>query len=226
MNLNRMLNLLRDYYRGRTAAELFQDFGRLCQHPGEGATDFIFQGFELHQKVTLASNAEGRSYSASLVRETFLRSVRTVLTDPHIRTHMSPLLNPRSTKPRSDEELLREVNIASAESEETSSKHKTTAKKVTVAETAVVKTEATADMKSTIQPLMEGLASLQKQITELQNNSSRQTTTSENNTSRQTTIRGYQSRDRDRERDFRCRGCREVNSARCAHCFRSGESPG
>ena len=89
MNLNRMLNLLRDYYRGRTASELFQDFGRLCQHPGEGATDFIFRGFELHQKVIMASNAEGRSYNSSLVRETFLRSVRTGLTDPHIRTHIS-----------------------------------------------------------------------------------------------------------------------------------------
>ena len=44
---------------------------------------------------------------------------------PHIRAHMSPLLDPRATIPRSDEELLSEVNIASAESEETSSKHKT-----------------------------------------------------------------------------------------------------
>jgi hypothetical protein len=212
MDLQRMLNILRDFYRERTASELFQDLGRLCQQPQEKATDFLFRGFELRQKVIMASTAEGGSYNSGLVQETFLRAVRTGLTDPHIRVHMRPFLDPRATSPPRDEELLREVNIAAADSEEASAKQKavtSTAKKVTIAETTAKADVATGDlMTSTIKPLMEGLANLQKQITELQN-SNRQTTST----------RSYQKRDR----DFRCRKCREHNSPRCAHCYHCGQ---
>ena len=239
MQLRTMTNLLRDYYRERTSAELFMELGRLCQRPGEGATDFIFRSLELRQKVIMASDAEGSSYNTGLVRETFLRSVRTGLTDLHVRTHMSPLLDPRASPAQTDEQLLREVNIASAESEETNSKQKMVTKKVTVAETAVVKTDPAADLKSTIQPLVESLATLQKQVSDLQasrqtmtgdrnrqmanhNNSSHQTMTGDN--SNRPTTSNYQRRDQGpRYRDYRCQGCRDVNSPRCTHCFHCGQ---
>ena len=204
MDLSRMLGLLRDFYQERTASELFQELGRLLQQPGEGSTDFIFRGFELRQKVIMASQAEGGSYNEGLVNETFRRSVRTGLTDANIRTRMDPLLDPRAAIQLSDEQLLSEVNVASAVSAETASKHKALTKKVTVAEAVAVKTDATADLKATLQ---EGLATLQKQINELQHNAGRQTT------------RSYQRRDR----DFRCRKCRDANSERCTHCFHCGD---
>jgi len=225
MKLQRMLNILRDFYRERTASEMFQDLGRLCQQQQEKATDFIFRAFELRQKVIMAADAEGGLYNSGLVQETFLRAVRTGITDSHIRAHMRPFLDPRSSTPIDDELLLRELNIAAAESEESSAKQKSvSAKKVTIAETTAKTDTATNEVSSAIKPLMEGLANLQKQVNDLQNSNqnSRQSSNqnlNQNSYSNRQTNRNFQKRDR----DFRCSKCREQNSSRCAHCFHCGQ---
>jgi hypothetical protein len=216
-----ILAMIRDYQHEKSASELFHDLGKLSQRPQESATDFLVRAFELRQKASAAARVEGNLYDPNLICETFCRSLRTGLSNAHIRTHMRPfLLGPTAkgpnNRPSSDQDLLREINIASSESEETSVKQKaTTAKKVTVNEaSAGTKSPSTAqDVASAIKPLLEGMAALQKQVTDLQQEAKqKEVTRPRTSYANGTTNRPV----------YKCRSCREKNWDRCVHCFNCG----
>jgi hypothetical protein len=240
MRMADTINIIRDFYSERSAAELFQDLGRLCQKAHEKATDFILRAFELRQKAIIASEAEGGLYDDKLVRETFLRAVRTGLTDPQIRTHMREYLDPQAKTPASDHIILHEVNKAMGESEEANVKQKAaTLKRVTIAETST-KVEETTEMAAALKPLVEGLASLQKQMNDIQISRSERPGRSERedrNYPPSEREHGYNygsqkrnyplprgGRDGNGTRTYPlCERCKENKLTRCAHCFNCGQ---
>jgi hypothetical protein len=242
IDLRKMVNIIRDFYQERTASELFQSLGGLCQQPQEKSTDFILRAFELRQKVIMAADAEGGLYDKNLVQDSFCRAVRTGIADPQVRAHMRPFLDPKAAPGYiGDEVLLHEINKAAAENEETTSKQKSSStRKVTIAEASTkAKDEPPNEGTSAIKPLVEGLAKqleeLTKQVNELQNQNRLTTQNtpraegsyppeSTHNTPRG--ARGY-SRETTRytqrgERSYRCNKCRDHNAARCGHCFHCG----
>jgi len=79
IKLNQMMDMIRDFYQEKPAAEQFADLGKLCQLPQEKATEFLLRGFELSQKVLAAASAEGEMYETRLVHGTFCRAMRTGL---------------------------------------------------------------------------------------------------------------------------------------------------
>ena len=122
MQLDGMLSMLRDYYREKTAAELFTELGSLCQNAKESATDFLLRSFELRQKVVAAATAEGDVYDVRLIYRTFCRSMRTGLRNDSVRTHMRQFLDPKALSPTNDGILLKEMNMAASEIDELTTK--------------------------------------------------------------------------------------------------------
>ena len=116
---------------------------------------------------------------------------------------MKDYLNPNATMSTADEVLLQQINLASLEGEETSSKQKTLAIKRVQSKEASAKEDPTNDLASVIKPLMEGMSLLQQQVKDIQ----------EKNQVR----KGYQ-----RERIvYQCKKCKEINNPlRCNHCFK------
>ena len=202
-----MMDMIRNFYREKSASELYHDLGKLCQKPQETATDFLVRAFELRQKVSATAKIEGNLYEGKLINDTFCRSLRTGLSNDNIRLHMKQFLDPAAKKPTPDDVLLYEINVASSESEETSSKLKTmTTKKVTINEATGTQNETSKqDVASAIKPLLEGMASLQKQVKELQD------------ASQQPPLHRYQGRP-----IYRCKSCKDKDVPRCMHCFHCG----
>ena len=63
--------MVRDYFREKTSNEFFTELGTLCQTQLETPTDFMIRGFQLRQKVLVASRVEGGMYDTKLVQNTF-----------------------------------------------------------------------------------------------------------------------------------------------------------
>ena len=155
----------------------------------------------------VASEAEGGMYSEKLVQDTFCRSVRTGLREDRIRAHMKPFLDKPGT-PIGDEILMRELNVASSEREETTSKQRTTAiKRVNVNEVATEDVDVVKGIAAAIKPLIEGMGRLNNQVQELQNESKNRRQGQQRYTS---------------TRRYGCTKCIADNVYRCVHCFRCG----
>ena len=217
--LEKMLHVLRDYYREKTPTELFTELSTLCQGAREESMDFLLRGFEARQRVMAASLAEGGIYDERLVRDTFCRSVRTGLRDGNIRAAMKQFLDPR--KPIEDETLLRELNIASSESQETTQKQKATSR-IMINEVAEKETKIEDSIASAIKPLVAGMNAMKEQIQGIQdrnNNSldSRRINSNNNNNNRPR---------RFRPGGYRCQKCSDENIFRCIHCFKCGSNDG
>jgi len=208
ITLEKMLAMIRDYFREKTANELFTELGSLGQTQQENPTDFLIRGFQLRQKVLAASKVEGGMYDERLVQSTFCRAVRTGLVNDQIRTHMRSFLDPRSSSTTSDQDLLREMNMCSSEIDETLSKTKRQViKKVTINEHKVVNQED-------LSPILEGISRLKQQMDEMRERESRDTQSYARSNVRRTYSPG---------RTYRCKKCIETNASRwCQHCFNCG----
>jgi hypothetical protein len=106
MNLQNMLDILRDYHQERSSAELFAELGTLCQITQEKSTDFLMRALQLRQRTLTASKAEGSLFDQRLVQGTFLRAVKTGLREESIRAHLAPFLVQSSTSQVEDSTLL------------------------------------------------------------------------------------------------------------------------
>ena len=213
MTLVKMLTVIRDFVGEKNASELFTELGRLCQTTQETPTEFLIRGFQLRQKVIAASQVENVKYDFKLVHDTFCRSVRTGILDDQIRAHMRLFLDPKRTA-TSDEELLREMNVASSETDETSSKMKRGAtKKVTINESRVVSHDD-------LSPIIQGITMLQQQMSEMRETrggTRKRTDGDQDNNTRRDEGKAYTP-----WRVYKCKKCKEANAFRCQHCFNCG----
>ena len=217
IDLNRMLAMLRDFFREKSSSELFSDLSTLCQSAQEKATDFLLRAFEQKAKVISASRAEGNLYDTKLVHGTFCRTVKTGLRDGSIRAHMRPFLEPTSADSTKDELLLREINLASRECDERTTKQKTaTLKTIHINQASTPdqasssnsipeSSTASSEINSAIKPLMDGLYQLQQQMKSMQDQRNK----------RQSSSNSF-------PKLMRCKECKDKNIYKCTHCFKCG----
>lgn len=201
--LKKILDFLRDFFKQKSATELFHDLSRISQNIEESATSFLLRAFELRAQVTAATAVEDHKFDGNLIYSTFCRSVKTGIRGDSIRQHMKKYLDPAQPI-IGDEVLLREMNVASSEKEEAEFKQKKP--KAAVGAVTFEEDALTKAMK----PLMDNMAILTKQVEELQ---SRQTQPSS----------GGQNR-RYSNRPSRCKACVTDKAERCTHCFKCGSS--
>ena len=206
LKLKQMLEMLREYYQEKDSSELFTELSQLTQGTSEKSTEFLIRALELRQKLTSAAKAEGTAYDDKLITNTFARSCRTGFQNSQVRTYMRPLF---SKNPIDDDNtLLKELNIAMAECEETAMKLKNvTPRKVTINEaTTSQQVTETNTMADALKPLVESMILMQKELKEIKSNNNRKPTT-------------YY-----KKFDGRCKQCKEKNYSNCSHCFKCGES--
>jgi hypothetical protein len=124
--------------------------------------------------------------------------------------------------PTSDEELLNEMNLATSETDETSSKLRTGAvKKVTINECSQ------AVSHDDLSPILEGIELLRKQMSEMQGAQAEQGGGARRKDERRDDNRGSSTGRDDRKvytpsRVYKCKKCKEENAFRCQHCFNCG----
>ena len=201
LKLKALLSFLRDFFKQKSATELFHDLSKITQHADESATNFLLRAFELRQQVAIATSVEDHKFDNNLIYSTFCRSVRTGLLNDSIRSHMKKYLDP-SQSTVGDEILLREINEASSEREEAEQKQKKPKASVnTVSWEDDVLTKA-------MKPLMDNLATLTKQVENLQ-------------AQQQTRDPVGQNR-RQNYRSAKCKSCMTDKVERCTHCFKCG----
>ena len=206
LKLKQMLEMLREYYQEKDSSELFTELSQLTQRTSEKSTEFLIRALELRQKLTSAAKAEGTAYDEKLITNTFARSCRTGFQNSQVRTYMRPFF---SKNPIDDDNtLLKELNIAMAECEETAMKLKNvTPRKVTINEaTTSQQATETNTMADALKPLVESMILMQKELKEIKSNNNRKPTT-------------YY-----KKFDGRCKQCKEKNYSNCSHCFKCGES--
>ena len=202
---------------------MFTELGNLRQTDIESPTDFLIRALQLREKVIAASKCEGGNYTDQLVFSTFARSVRTGLINDQVRAHMKPHLDPRNRS--SDAELLQEMNHASAEHEETSSKAKKNVKKVQVNEGRGVS-------HYDLSPIIQEITILRQQMEELKTTNQKHDNSRSNfrrgrsdqrNSNQRTPARSYNDTSRQSPAQaYKCRKCQENNVYRCQHCFQCG----
>jgi hypothetical protein len=219
MDLAGVLEILQNFYREKSAGVLFSELSQICQGPSEKSTDFLLRAMQLRQCLTKTAKVEKKRYDAEFVQETLMSAVKAGLTEESISANMTQLLNKVNTP---DSVLLREINTVELEHEERSKRHQK--KKVTVAQTSA---EPTSELNSLLKPLMEGMASLQQQVKEMQEQKMTpvrigaapdhwRNSTIANRQQGATARSGY-----NREmRDYRCRICITDNEPSCDHCYK------
>ena len=206
LKLKQMLEMLREYYQEKDSSELFTELSQLTQRTSEKSTEFLIRALELRQKLTSATKSEGTAFDDKLITNTFARSCRTGFQNSQVRTYMRPLF---SKNPIDDDNtLLKELNIAMAECEETAMKLKNvTPRKVTINEaTTSQQATETNTMADALKPLVESMILMQKELKEIKSNDNRKPTT-------------YY-----KKFDGRCKQCKGKNYSNCSHCFKCGES--
>jgi len=218
--LQKLMVFLRDFFKQKSATVLFSDLSKITQNSEESATAFLLRAFELRQQVTAATRVEDHKFDASLIYATFCRSVRTGLRDDNIRAHMKKFLDP-AKGPVGDEVLLREINEASSEKEETELKEAELKQKKTKAVVNAVSFDEDALTKA-MKPIMDNMASLTKKVEELQLRPAPQPSYS-GQSSYSGQYSGQYRRPNNRSPP-RCKACVADKVDRCIHCLKCGSS--
>jgi hypothetical protein len=206
LQLKDILAFLRDFYAEKSAAEWYTELTNCAQKIDEKPLEYILRALETRQRVIAASNAEEGQFEEKLVKTTFCRAARTGLRSEAIRNHMKSFLDPAANM--ADEIILHEINRATAEENEVSSKQKDTAKKMPAK--PVVAAVAAEDEQFTklMKPLVDSVAELTRQMKEMQSK-------------QQPRQRGWRQ-----QRSGKCKDCQKNNVDKCEHCFKCGAQDG
>ena len=225
MELTEVIEVLQNYFREKSAGDLFTELSQVTQGTAEKSTDFLLRAMQLRQRLTKTARAEKKKYDSEFVQETFMSAVKAGLAEESISAKITHLLHKVKTP---DAVLLREINIAEQEHEERSKRHQK--KKVTVAQASA---EPASELNSLLKPLMESMASLQQQVKEMQEQKAtpvqigsapdhwRNNNRNNNFSDRQQGATPRQGYNRE-TRNYGCRRCRSNNEPNCNHCFKCG----
>ena len=206
LQLKDILAFLRDFYAEKTAAEWYTELTNCAQKIDEKPLEYILRTLETRQRVIAASNAEEGQFDQHLVNTTFCRAARTGLRSEAIRNHMKGFLDPAANI--ADEIILHEINRATTEENEVSSKQKDTAKKMpTKPVVAAVAAEDEPFVKY-MKPLVDSVTELTRQMKELKDN-------------QKPRQRGWRQ-----QNSGKCKQCQKDNIDTCKHCFKCGSQDG
>ena len=209
LKLSEVNQIIRSYYKEKTATELYQKLSNIVQEPRETPQDFVFRSLDLRQKILFASKeCSEMKYDETLVRNMTRHAILTGLKDDNIRQGFEPtLLREHVT----DEEMINVLNTITSRDQE----RKTKMEKKTVRVNKVEVEEAESEQGKAKKTFKEGALNLEVKALRAEIDVLRQEmnrSSSEKAKNNDTTWKKK-----------RCQWCVEKGEeGRCDHCFRCG----
>ena len=121
ITLPQLQQILRSHYCEKSATEAYQELAGVVQEHNETPLNFLMRALKLRQHILASSQEAGSKirYDEGLVQSVFLNSLETGLIDDSIRSRLRPLLQ---SKQVTDEQLIREMNLAMSSENERANK--------------------------------------------------------------------------------------------------------
>ena len=121
ITLPQLQQILRSHYCEKSATEAYQELAGVVQEHNETPFNFLMRALKLRQHILASSKEAGSKirYDEGLVQSVFLNSLETGLIDASIRSLLRPLLQ---SKQVTDEQLIREMNLAMSSENERANK--------------------------------------------------------------------------------------------------------
>ena len=197
LQLVKLQAIIRDFYKEKSATELYQELCSIKQGERESTQEFVFRALELRQKLMFASKESATiRYDPELVQQSFRHSVSTGIREDGIRAECHQLLQSYDD----DENLIEGVNDIVRRGEENKTKLSKPCRVSSLAE-------------SEESVLMKEIKSLRADLNELKTSHKHghryQDVSSRNDTGRSSTRRT-------------CKKCDP--GTRCSHCWTCGSS--
>ena len=244
-----LVQILRSHFKEKDSTSVFHELSNCVQLVAETEHEFCLRTMSLREKVARLSDEEDCPFDEGLLKKRFFHTIFTGLKQNSVRMELQQILKAGAVN---DEDLLREVSLASANETERLSKIKT---KTDVNQltcelgNSCEKKEKLKEPKenkllveiSKLTTKVNELTSVRNEIQELKkhfNDSHRSKpqnygmSDSENrdqNFSRQqnsdVSNPVYRRREFSRRRNFyRCKNCEIADSSFCSHCFKCGSN--
>ena len=124
LSLEELRKILRSHYGEKSSSESYQELANAVQENTESPLNFLMRALKLRQQVLMSSQEPGSKmqYDKQLVQNVFLHTVETGLIDDTIRLRLRPFLQDQRL---SDDNLIKELNLAVAAENERASKMST-----------------------------------------------------------------------------------------------------
>ena len=233
-----LMQILRSHLNEKDSTSFFYELANCVQKPGETAHAFCLNALLLREKIAKISQEEGCPFDDEMLRKRFFHTVYTGLRSNNIRMELQQTLKEGLA---SDEDLLMEISMASANEQERLGKSKNKAdvnvlssssfpesdisssseKCENVREVASEKGKSENKLLAELSRLsaqVNELASVKNDIRELQKNLREVKVNEPGNEVRQGAS-GFR-----RRRIFRCNKCELEGSQYCRHCFNCGSA--
>ena len=110
-----LIKILRSHFNEKDPGSVFQDLRHCVQLPGESAHDFCLRTMALREKVASLSEEEVNPFDPELLKSTFFKTIFTGLKQNNVRMELQLSLKGAII---ADEDLLKEVSLASANEQE------------------------------------------------------------------------------------------------------------
>ena len=236
-----LLLILRSHLNEKDSTSFFHELSNCVQKPGENAHSFVVNALLLREKVAKISAEEGCPFDENMLSKRFFHTVYTGLRSNNIRMELQLTLKDGVI---SDEDLLMEVCLASANEQERLGKAKSktdlninaisfnnmnshfdsesASNSSSSSETVDIRKSSRTDMPKQDSKILAEIAKLSAKINELSSVKDEVNELREN-------LRGVQNVNYQRPigrgrggRFFRCKKCDEENRSYCSHCFKCG----
>ena len=110
-----LIKILRSHFNEKDPGSVFQDLRHCVQLPGDSAHDFCLRAMALREKVASLSEEEANPFDHELLKSTFFKTIFTGLRQNNVRMELQQSLKVAIIE---DEDLLREISMASANEQE------------------------------------------------------------------------------------------------------------
>ena len=124
LTLKELRKILRSHYGEKSSSESYQELACAVQENSESPLTFLMRALKLRQQVLMSSQEPGTKmqYDGQLVQNVFLHTIETGLSDETIRLRLRPFLHDQNL---SDDNLIKELNLAVAAENERANKMST-----------------------------------------------------------------------------------------------------
>lgn len=114
LDIYRLKKLIRSHYDEKSASDLYFQLGSASQRQNEKGTDFVLRLMDLKQRILFASQEVGAEvkYELPVVQSTFLRAIKSGLTNTVMKTEMLETL--KDTADICDEDILQRLSEVQA----------------------------------------------------------------------------------------------------------------
>lgn len=215
LSLEELRKILQSHYCEKTPTEAYQELSNIVQEKHESALNFLMRCLKLREQIIVSSQEQNAAikFGENHVQSVFIHSVETGLIDDTIRNRMRPFLQNEKV---SDENLIREINLAMSIENERVNKFTSANKKVQKVQAASV-SSAPVEKSEKMQPkqakqdqILAALNELKADVDALK--------------------KGTQSPAREvpqpkiRKPRQKCKSCEENGAEKCDHCFFCGSA--